>query len=352
MDLKRPEAPYRAAIIGCGRVAWMLEDDPLEKKPCTHMGAYMELARMGRVEVTAASDADPARLHEFGKRYGVEKLYLDYKEMLSQERPEIVSVCAYATERAEMVAEAVEAGAKGVWCEKALATSMDEARAIIDAAERKNAQVIVSHMRRWHEEYAKAKEIIEKGGIGSLQSIIGYFSGSFIHTGTHAFDVLRWFGGEIEWIEGSLEETTGALPWDIADDRGGRAFIKFKNGVHGALFAESKGYFFFEFDIIGSHGRIRIGNNGLLEYYRPAASRHYTGFKELSLHEFPAFEEVNIWTAALENLLDAMEGRAESRNKPIDGLAALEAALAVHESDRRGSRVYLPLESRLKIRSR
>jgi len=31
---------YSAAIIGCGRVAWMLEDDPLEKKPCTHMGAY------------------------------------------------------------------------------------------------------------------------------------------------------------------------------------------------------------------------------------------------------------------------------------------------------------------------
>ena len=101
---------------------------------------------------------------------------------------------------------------------------------------------------------------------------------------------------------------------------GGRAFIKFKNGVHGAIFAEAKGYFFFEFDVVGSLGRIRIGNNNLLEYYRPSASRHYTGFKELSLVEFPAFEEVNIWTAALSNLLDAMEGRAESRNKPVDGL--------------------------------
>ena len=240
----------------------------------------------------------------------------------------------------------------GVWCEKALATSLDEGRAIVEATEKKGASVIVSHMRRWHEEYAKAKEIIEKGGIGSLQSITSYFSGSFIHTGTHAFDVLRWFAGEIEWIEGTLEEGSGTLPWNVAEDRGGRAFIKFKNGVHGALFAESKKYFFFEFDIIGSGGRIRIGNNGLLEYYRPEESRHYTGFRELSLTKFPVFKEVNIWTAALENLLDAMEGRAKSRNRPVDGLAALEAALAVHESDRLGGKVFLPLESRLKIRSR
>jgi len=352
MALKRPEAPYKAAVIGCGRVAWMLEDDPLEKKPCTHMGAYAELARMGSVEVAAASDIDPARLHEFGKRYSVKGLYADYRLMLNEARPRIVSVCAWATERAQMVLAAIEAGAKGIWCEKAIATSLEEASAIVEAAKENGAQVVVSHMRRWHEEYAKAKEIIENGGIGSLQSITSHFSGSFIHTGTHAFDVLIWFGGEIEWIEGTLEGSTGSLPWDVSEDRGGRAFIKFRNGAHAAVFAESKGYFFFEFDIIGSHGRIRIGNNGLLEYYRPEASRHYTGFRELAETEFPAFDEKNIWTAALENLLDAVEGRAKSRNGPEDALAALEAALAVHESDRLGGKIYLPLESRLKIRSR
>lgn len=246
MGLRRPEAPYRAAIIGLGRVAWMLEDDPLETKPCTHMGAYMELARMGRVEVTAASDADPARLHEFGRRYGVTKLYLDYREMLRKEAPEVVSVCAYAPERAGMVRDAVRAGAKGIWCEKALATSMEEAAGITEAAESGKVEMTVSHMRRWSPEYEKAKEMIEEGRLGVLQSITSYFSGSFIHTGTHAFDVLRWLAGEIEWIEGTLEDGTGSLPWDVADDRGGRAFIKFKNGAHGAVFAESKGYFFFD----------------------------------------------------------------------------------------------------------
>lgn len=352
MGLKRPEAPYRAAIIGCGRVAWTLEDDPLEKKPCTHMGAYMELARMGRVEVTAASDVDPARLHEFGRRYGVKKLYPDYREMLREESPEIVSVCAWAPERAGMVKDAVRAGARGIWCEKALATSMDEAAAIVEAAEGSGAEMTVSHLRRWSPEYQKAKEIIDEGGIGVLQSITSYFSGSFIHTGTHAFDVMRWLAGEFEWIEGTLEEENGSLPWDVAEDRGGRAFMKFKNGAHGAAFAESKDYFFFEFDIVGSQGRIRIGNNGLLEYYRQSASRHYTGFKELYQVEFPEFKEANIWTGALCNLLDAVEGKAESRNGPRDGLAALEAALAVHESHRQGKRICLPLESRLKIRSR
>lgn len=344
--------PYRAALIGCGRVAWILEDDPLEKKPCTHMGAYMELARMGRVEVTAASDSDPARLQAFGRRFNVDRLYADYREMLREECPEIVSVCAWAPERAAMVADAVSAGARGIWCEKAVAASLDEGRALVEACRAGGVEMVVSHMRRWHGEYAAARRTIAEGGIGALQSVTACFSGSFIHTGTHAFDVLRWFCGEIEWIEGTLEEDSGRLPWDVAEDRGGRAFIKFTNGVHAAVFAESKDYFFFEFDFLGSAGRIRIGNNGLLEYYRPSASRHYTGFRELYQVDFPAFDDVNIWTAALENLLDAIEGKKESLSGPEDGLAALEAALAVHESARRGARVFLPLDSNITVRSR
>lgn len=312
----------------------------------------MELARKGKVQVTAASDNDPARLHEFGKRYGVERLYTDYRDMLSQEAPQIVSISAWAPERAAMVLDAIGAGAKGIWCEKALATSLDEGRAIVDACKASGAEMIVSHMRRWHQEYSNTKEIIENNGIGVLQSVTAYFSGSFIHTGTHAFDVLLWLCGQIEWVEGTLEAAEGDLPWDSAEDRGGRAFIKFKNGVHAAVFAESKDYFFFEFDIIGSKGRIRIGNNGLLEYYRPSASRNYTGFKELYQTDFPEFEDANIWTAALSNLINAMEGAEASRNSASEGLAALEAALAVHESARSGKRVYLPLVTNLKVRSR
>lgn len=345
---------YTAAIIGCGRVAWMLEDDPLEIKPCTHMGAYGKVGEeSGRVAVVAAADTDEERLKDFGGRFSVEDLYTDYRWMLKEARPDIVSICAYAPDRFRMVMDSIEAGVRGIWCEKAFATSLEEGRAMIEALEDNGTCLIVSHLRRWSPDYIKAKEIIANGGIGALQSIVAHFSGSLIHTGTHAFDILRWFGGPVEWVEGELERDTGGLPWDSVEDLGGEAFIKFKNGATATVLAKSKSYFFFEFDIIGSRGRIRIGNNDLLEYYTPEASRHYTGIKELEEKTFPAFVPKNIWTEALTNLLDCVEKKKENRSGAAEGLEALEIALAIHESARTdGGRVYMPLESNIKVRSR
>lgn len=342
----------KAAIIGCGRVAWMLEDDPLDTKPCTHMGAYRAFDA-GVVEVTAASDTDNERLEAFGARYGVKGLYNDYKTMLQEEGPDVVSICAWATDRHRMALDAIEAGVKGIWCEKALATSLDEAREMAEAAESKGVAVIVSHLRRWSGEYGKAREIIENGGIGTLQSIVCHFSGSLLHTGTHAFDILLWFQGPAEWVMGEIEKKTGVAEWDTPEDSGGRAFIKFRNGTYATVHAEAKGYFFFEFDVIGSNGRIRIGNNGVLEYYMPKESHYYTGIKELYTEPFPAYEERNIWIEALGNLVGAVNGVEASRNTPRDGYRALELALAIHESSRTSEKVRLPLkECKIKVRSR
>lgn len=117
----------KAAIIGCGRVAWMLEDDPLDTKPCTHMGAYRSFDA-GVVEVIAASDTDNERLEAFGGRFGVKGLYKDYREMLEEASPDIVSICAWATDRHRMALDAMDAGVKGIWCEKAPLHSMRPVR--------------------------------------------------------------------------------------------------------------------------------------------------------------------------------------------------------------------------------
>ena len=45
--------------------------------------------------------------------------------------------------------------------------------------------------------------------------------------------------------------------------------------------------------------------------------------------------------------------RSVNRSGPEDGLSALEVALSIHESSLRdGARVYMPLESDIKVRSR
>lgn len=346
---------YRVAVIGCGRVAWMLEDDPLETRPCTHMGGWLEYSRQtGRVDLVAGADTDASRLLAFGQRYSSCALYNDYREMLDAIRPDIVSICGYATERHLMVMDAVSSGVKGIWCEKAFGTSMAEAYAMKKACEENGVSLIVSHSRRWHPAYRKAKEMIDSGAIGVVQSITSHFSGSLIHTGTHAFDVLRWFLGEPVWVEGATSGFKGGNLWDLAEDCGGRAHIQFENGSYASVHGESKSYFIFEFDIIGTEGRIRIGNNDVLEYYAPRKSTHYTGLKELYTERFPEYTDKNVWVEAPRSLIALLDGNAENPSPPEAGCGALELALAVHISAGSGSaRVSLPIgDMDVMVRSR
>src|SRR5688500_11440065 len=93
--------PYRAAVIGVGRIADTIEDEQVGAGwllPFSHMGAYAELSRTGEVEVVGASDLYGEQRASFGERWGMgaERLYEWYEDLLVRERPEIVSLCTSA----------------------------------------------------------------------------------------------------------------------------------------------------------------------------------------------------------------------------------------------------------------
>src|SRR5438067_1943751 len=84
---------WRAAIIGCGRIADSIEDEVADAPgwallPFSHAGAYQ---RCPRTELVAAADPNAERRARFGERRGVERLYADYREMLDRETAEWVS---------------------------------------------------------------------------------------------------------------------------------------------------------------------------------------------------------------------------------------------------------------------
>ena len=354
-----PDRSYKAALIGCGRVAWLLDEDPLvTHKPCSHAGAYREFER---TQIIAAADTSAERAHAFSKEYGIDGIYLDYREMLEEARPDIVSICAYAPERFDMVCDSIKKGVKGIWCEKAFATSLTEADEMIRLCDEYNADLIVSHMRRWSSEYQFAKKLLSEGEIGTPISVVCHFSGSMIHTGTHAFDVLRLFFGDVDWVEGNLESDTvvshhrafGSTGDLVMRDTGGYALLFFRNGIYATIHGDTKGYFLFEFDIMGTKGRLRMGN-GLFELYQSGKSKTESGLTELHRKKTSPKRRNNMWISAVEHLVDCMEEKAGNLSGPRDGRAALEIALAIHQSHNSGGeRVHLPLENQtLRVVSR
>lgn len=337
--------PYRAAIIGTGRIGSLLERDPLRPRPHTHTGWY---SADDRTTVVAGCDTDAARLASFGEDWAIvgEHLYDDYQQMLHRERPDIVSVCAYAADRVAMCQAAVDVGARGLWIEKAVACSVDEAEALSAAVAAVGVAAVVDHPRRLEARYRAVSRWVRDETFGRLESVHVLFSGHVVHTGTHAWDLLLDWCGPWTRVDASLDAPAheaaasgDAHDRDDADlaryaaalrdgerDRGGRARIVFENGVEAFVTGGAKRYFVFQCDLVFARGRVRIGNDAW-EVLTPGESPRYSGYRELALvdpasHMTPGDEQT---TSVLGALIDAVEGRAT----PVLSLESATRALAL-----------------------
>lgn len=348
---------YRVGIIGCGRVGSLLEHDYLRAHPCTHAGGYHACSK---TKIVAACDIDEERLNLFGREWGVKHLYSDYQEMLAKEELDIVSICSWTNTHSEMTIAAAQAEIRGVICEKPMALNLQEAGAMIEACKEYGTKLIITHERRWDADYRKAKELIEEGSIGELRTIVGNVlttaplprdwhadcrqvgGGPMLHDGTHLVDMIRFFGGEADWVFGHIERRTeGIQVEDVA-----MGFIHLRNGVHATLEGGGiRNYFNFELDIQGSEGRILIGN-GILRMWLANKSLHYLGFRELEERPFPRSRNGgNPWVLQVEDMISCLENNRESISSGYEGWAALELIMGIYESAHLGGvKVSFPLK--------
>ncbi|MFH0926697.1 MAG: Gfo/Idh/MocA family oxidoreductase [bacterium] len=347
---------YKTAIIGCGRIGCLLEDDPLRPHPCTHAGGYSALKK---THLVAACDINKERLIAFGKRWNVQRLYEDYKDMLVKEDIDIISIASWTETHSQMVIDAACRGIKGIFCEKPIALNLKQADEMLAACNTHKTHLVINHERRWEAPYIKAKGLINSGRIGTIRTIVGNVlcgkpitgdwrsilkragGGPLLHDGTHLFDMMRFLAGDVEWVSGHVERRNKDI--GVEDIASGQLY--FKNGVNGLF--ESGGlrnYFSFELDIQGSNGRILVGN-GISGLWIAEKSRRYSGFSDLVPKPSPFKKKpVNSYIECIRELIKAIEGNGQSCSTGLDGRAALELVMAVYESARlNGARVTLPL---------
>jgi predicted dehydrogenase len=303
----------RAAIVGTGRIGSTLELDAFRHKPHTHAGWYVSSPH---TLLTAGSDTNPSRLAAFGEAWGITDahLYLDYRDMLEREPLDLVSVCAYAPDRIAMAEAAIEAGARGLWLEKAVGCSVAEARRLLAQARAQLVSVVVNHPRSQDGGYREVRRLIAAGDLGPLESVHVLFSGHLLHTGTHAWDVLdAWCGPWAEVRCWPDRVAAGTTPTDV----GGRVHIRFENGVDAFVSGGEKDYFIFQFDAVFRRGRVHLGNE-VREVYGLAPSHRYDGFIELADEPRPL--EGPGAPPLVEVLVDAVRAGTPT-------LASLEAAV-------------------------
>jgi UDP-N-acetylglucosamine 3-dehydrogenase len=166
MELRRTEMAetIRAAIIGIGK-STPGKGGGHSFSYC-HGWAYTSTPGM---ELVAACSRDEHNVADFVKEFPACKGFQDYRRMLAESKPDLVSVCAFAPDREEMVMAAMENGARAVWIEKPFALTLAAARRMMEAADKRGVRLFVNHQRRYGKPFEWFRDAADK--IGEVQGV-------------------------------------------------------------------------------------------------------------------------------------------------------------------------------------
>lgn len=332
------EPRYRVGIIGTGRIASTIQDE-IEASPFSlllpysHAGAYADYPK---TEIVAAADPNADRRTAFGERWGVERLYDDYQQMLATEALDVVSVCVPTRAHAEVMAAIAGSGVRGVFMEKPICRTLREADAMIAATDAAGIKVVVNHVRTFDPYFRRIRSLIESGTIGRVRSVMVRWHEGMSFGGSHLFDLLRFLlGSEARWVYGHLDEGDGHF------DPGGSGVIGFPDDVEVFLDNRVGHAAPRELDVAGDAGRIRVGDHLFPELYTKDES---SPFGELVKRPFPgSVDGTSPMTVAVAELIRAIETGEKPASDLRDGRTNLELAVAFHLSARERRPIELPV---------
>ena len=271
------------------------------------------------------------------------------RDAVQREYLDIVSVVTGDDRHADITVDAAEAGARAIFCEKPLATTLADADRMIAAVEKHGVFLSVDHSRRWQPQWYEARSAIRNGAIGPVRTVVGKLGGAramLFRNGTHLTDAICFFAdGEPEWLTARLDDNfadygpryAGDGGHDPATDPGANAFILFSNGVRGFYMGSQNAATGFELEVTGETGRIRLGNTAAAEIETD------NGIQALA----PATAGISGSAAAIEELIALVEGRGTlpQISGPYDGRRVTAILVAtVQSAAQSGAPVTFPVQ--------
>lgn len=262
----------KSLIIGCGAISH------------THISA---INKNKLSEIIAVCDINRERAAAAAKEAGCESFYTDYEIMLREcTQADVVHICTPHYLHSEMAISAMRHG-YDVYLEKPCAMSSAQAKEIISVSEQTGKKVCVSFQNRLVNTTTAVKSVIESGKFGKLIGMKGlvtwqrggeYYTGSdwrgnwategggvLMNQSIHTLDLLYYFGGRVERVEGSvaLRKNRGTI--EVEDTA--EATIWFENGVTAVFYATNCHVTSTpaELEFVFEKGGLRIFNDTLYE---------------------------------------------------------------------------------------
>ncbi len=343
------------ALIGCGRIS------------TNHIKAAVN----NKLEIAAVCDVLPDAMQQLLAKHGLEndesiKRYTDYKVMLDEIMPTLVSIATESGPHAEIALYCIDKGIN-VIIEKPMAMNMADADEIIRRSKEKNVKVCACHQNRFNVAVQKTRKALESGRFGRLShgSIHvrwnrnqNYYDqakwrgtwaqdgGCLMNQCIHGIDLLRWmFGNEVDEVYGATRQQFH--DYLEAEDIG-MAVVKFKNGAVATIEGTTNVYpknLEETLYIFGEKGTVKIGgtstnNIDVWDFADESdADQENKGLKEATSNVYG-----NGHTSLFADVIDAIENDRQPYVDAVAGRNALEMILAIYKSQKTGEPVKLPLK--------
>lgn len=329
-----------------------------------HAEAY---GRIPYAEILAASAID--NLKEFSTEFNIPDTYEDYHKMLQRKDINLISICVPNFLHKEMVLAAARAG-KHIICEKPLATKVEDAREMVEAASKAGVKLMYAEDWVFAPALVRTKSLTQEGAIGDVLYIQareahpGSHSiyaqnkeycggGSMIHLAIHPIGFVRWLK-EKEVVEVLGKTSPGADGNLFHKNYGGEdwavGILTFEDGT----FALVEGNYITlgglddRVEIYGTEGNIKVDlsqGSPLSVYSRVgftyAVEKADTtkGWTRPAVDEEASLGYVDEIAYFVDCVREDREVKWGVRGE--DGVAALQIALAVYESQKTGKAVKL-----------
>lgn len=335
-----------------------------------HMDGYERCKDIA--EIVAICDKDTTRIESIAKRYGLKgfKSYDNYEQAIAEVDCDLVDVCMPNFLHHDVAIAALKKG-RHVIIEKPLATTVDDAKDIVDAAEQAGKKIYYAEDWLFAPALSKAISIIEEGGIGKplyirareshggshspfAQTIKYCGGGTMIHLGIHTVSFIMAFK-KGRWTELVAMTSGGSnnnfLHKKMEGEDWAACLVKFDDGTSALIESNyiTVGGMEDVIDIYGTEGRMHVDltfSSPINCYSIPGLSYTVEKAEITTGWSKPAVDEkFNLgYVSEIRHFMECCLKEQDPKEglRGVDGLEALKLVDLIYRSAKEGKRVTNP----------
>ena len=311
--------PLRVGIVGFGGIG------------PDHAAAFSDLAS---AQVVAVSDLSPQRLGSARSRGGQLRTYCDYKKMLKEVTPDIISICTWPQSHRDVLRDAAEAGVKGVMCEKPLALTSEHLDSMKSICDEYGVKLACGHQYRFHPYFVRAREIVAAGEVGDVKRVRGHIRGSLANNGPHLIDTVRFVLSDapITEVFAEFDQHQFSMERGLPAEIEASGYIVFRSSIRFEFVTGKIAPSFFEIVIEGTQGAVTVAPD-LLEVSGTGSA---TGHADQAVYRRRQFGEFVEWVRGR---------RLQYASDETSSAETARAVIGLYDSGRRRRAVEWPVST-------